>query len=240
MTGAASPLALRLRTLAGITHRPVALGEVVIASWTGRDRPSMEGRWAELEAMGIARPPTAPMFYAVAASRVTTRSAIEVIGEHTTGEVEFVLLRLDGRLWVGVGSDHTDRLVETQDAALSKQLCEKPVAAEFWDFDELAGHWDRLRLRSVLVAADGTRTPYQHGEVSAMLPPLELLAQWATASGMLATPEASLLFCGTLSTVGPIRSAEKFEFELEDPVLERRIHHAYEARRLPGVIARLG
>ena len=71
---------------------------------------------------------------------------IEVVGERSGGEVEFVLLQHAGRLWVGTGSDHTDREVEKYGVTVSKQMCEKPIAPPFWAFDDVAPHWDRLML----------------------------------------------------------------------------------------------
>ena len=46
---------------------------------------------------------TTAVFYRVATARLTTGTDIEVVGEKSGGEVEFVLLQYDGRLWVGAG-----------------------------------------------------------------------------------------------------------------------------------------
>lgn len=211
-------------------ERELVLSQAVIASWTGRDRAGMEGRLAELEALGIPRPPMLPILYRIAAARVTTAARIEVCGERTTGEVEFVLLKTDGCFWVGVGSDHTDRSVEGQDVALSKQVCDKPVCSAFWALDEVEDHWDSLRLRSFVTDADGSRKPYQDGSVTAMLPPNELLARLADLG---AVADDGVLFCGTLPTIGPIRPASRFEIELEDPVLKRRLSCGYDVLMLP-------
>ena len=62
-----------------------------------------------------------------------------------------MLLQHAGRMWVGTGSDHTDREVEKYGVTVSKQMCEKPVASRFWAFDEVAPHWDRLMLRAHVV-----------------------------------------------------------------------------------------
>ena len=86
-------------------------------------------------------------------SSFTTATEIEVVGAHSGGEVEFVLLHHSGRMWVGAGSDHTDREVETYGVTVSKQMCDKPVAPVFWAFDDVAPHWDRLMLRSHVIGA---------------------------------------------------------------------------------------
>ena len=41
------------------------------------------------------------------------------------------------------------------------------------------------------------------------------------------------MFCGTLGAKGGIRPAARFEMELEDPVLKRRMTHAYDVVDLP-------
>jgi hypothetical protein len=41
---------------------------------------------------------------------------------------------------------------------------------------------------------------------------------------------------GTLPALGGIRPADRFEMELLDPVLKRRITHAYDVAALPVVI----
>ncbi len=74
-----------------------------------------------------------------------------MVGESSGGEVEFVLLQHGGRLWVGAGSDHTDREVEKYGVTVSKQMCEKPIASTFWAYDDVAPHWDRLLLRAHVI-----------------------------------------------------------------------------------------
>jgi hypothetical protein len=201
----------------------VSIDTVIVAGWTGRDRDAVERHMAELEALGVPRPSTAPVFYRVSASRLTTASVIEST-DSSSGEVEPVLLRHDGRLWVGVGSDHTDREVETYGVAVSKQLCDKPLAQEFWPYDEVAAHWDELVLRSWV---DGD-VLYQEGALSGLMHPEEL-------SSLAAPPlaEGTLMFCGTLAAIGGIRPAQEFRYELADPVLGRAIQARYEMRPLP-------
>ena len=41
------------------------------------------------------------------------------------------------------------------------------------------------------------------------------------------------MFCGTLAVQGDIGPAERFEIELEDPVLGRKLTHAYYITTLP-------
>src|ERR1700682_120487 len=87
----------------------VVIGQAVIAGWTGRDAEAVEKHIKELEALGVKRPATTPIFYRVGAAWLTFDPSIEVLGDKSSGEVEFVLLHSQGTLWVGTGSDHTDR-----------------------------------------------------------------------------------------------------------------------------------
>lgn len=228
-----APLQLRFHFSGGTAEpQAVLLDQVLIASWTGRDPAVVEARISELERLGIARPPNVPMLYQIAKSRVTNASSVQVVGGHSTGEVEFVLLSHQGRLWVGVGSDHTDRALEQHDAALSKQLCEKPIAGEFWCLDDVENHWDSLQLRSFVHTSEGGREQYQAGTVASMLHPQDLvkIRDAATASEKSL---CSLLFCGTLPTIGPIRGGVRFDIELIDPVLNRSLSHSYAIETLP-------
>jgi Protein of unknown function (DUF2848) len=222
-------LNLMLHSGTTATACDVAIDDAVVAGWTGRDAAAVEKHIRELEALGVKRPATTPIFYRVSAARLTTGDEIEVVGETSGGEVEFVLLQHGGRMWVGTGSDHTDREVETYGVTVSKQMCDKPIAPVFWAFDEVAPHWDKLILRAHVIEG-GKRVLYQEGAVAAMLAPADLLAR-CTKDGRLA--DHTLMFCGTLAAKGGVRPTVRFEFELEDPVRQRRIAHAYTARTLP-------
>ena len=140
-----------------------------------------------------------------------------------------MLLQTGGKLWVGVGSDHTDRQVETYNVTVSKQMCAKPIGAQFWAFDEVVDHWDSLLLRSS-IEEGGASVPYQEGGVTAMLDPRELIALY-TGGGPLA--ENTLMFCGTLAARGGIRPAPRFSFEIEDPVRGAKIAQTYAIATLP-------
>ena len=222
-------LSLTLETRAAAERRDVAIEHAVIAGWTGRDPEAVEKHIAELEAMGVRRPASTPIFYRVAAARLTTDEVIEALSQTSSGEVEFVLLQTGGRLWVGLGSDHTDREVETYGVTVSKQMCDKPVAPAFWAFDDVAPHWDRLMLRSYATEG-GKRALYQEGAVTAMMDPGALLKRFVE-SGRLA--EGTLMFCGTLAAKGGVRAADRFDMEIEDPVLGRSIRHGYRIESLP-------
>ncbi len=211
------------------TPLTLAIDQAVIAGWTGRDPVARDKHIAELEAIGIARPATTPIYYRVSARRLTTTDSIEVCGGNSSGEVEFVLIGWQGRVFVGLGSDHTDRKVETYSVTVSKQMCDKVMASVLWELEDVVDHWDRMILRSHAWIG-GKRVLYQEGTLDSMLSVKELL-RGCFADGRL--PDGCAMFGGTFAAKGGIRPASRFEYELEDPVLKRSIRHAYDVIEMP-------
>ena len=80
----------------GFKQQTVSIDHAVIAGWTGRDAAAVEKHIKELEILGVKRPATTPIFYRVAAARLSTDDSIEVMGTASSGEVEFVLLQRQG------------------------------------------------------------------------------------------------------------------------------------------------
>jgi len=211
------------------TPLTLAINQAVVAGWTGRDPVARDKHIAELEAIGIARPATTPIYYRVSARRLTTEDSIEVSGNDSSGEVEFVLIGWQGRIFVGLGSDHTDRKVESYSVTVSKQMCDKPIAPVLWELEEVIDHWDRMILRAY-AWIKGKRELYQEGTLDAMLPVSELIARGFDGGKF---PDGSAMFGGTFAAIGGIRPADRFEYELEDPVLKRTIRHGYDVVTMP-------
>ena len=211
------------------TPLTLPIDRAVMAGWTGRDPVARDKHIAELEAIGIARPASAPIYYRVSARRLTTEESIEVCGNDSSGEVEFVLIGWQGRTFVGLGSDHTDRKVESYSVTVSKQMCDKPIAPVLWEIEDVIGHWDRMILRA-FAWINGKRELYQEGTLDAMLSVDELIKR-GFDDGKL--PDGCAMLGGTFAAKGGIRPASRFEFELDDPVLKRRIGHGYDVIELP-------
>ncbi len=138
-------------------------------------------------------------------------------------------------LWVGLGSDHTDRAFEAHSVQLSKQLCRKPMAETLWSYDEVIDHWDELILRAYIVE-NGERVLYQEGALGALRHPEDLMAAYRTELGHsedMPLPAGTVLFCGTMPAIGGIRPSARFEMELEDPVTGRHISGGYGVATIP-------
>ena len=189
--------------------------------------------WRELEALGVKRPASVPTFYVVAPALLTAGDAIDVIGTYSSGEVEVVLIQsaTDGLL-VGIGSDHTDRRVESYDVAVSKQMCAKPVSAALWRYADVAPHWDSLIARSWRIDGDAGPALYQEGTLARLLHPQDLIERGFGAAAM---PPGSAMFCGTQAVLGELSTGAGYELELYDPVLGRSLRHRYRVDALAHV-----
>lgn len=214
----------------GERRERVKITKAVVGGWTARDQQGLRHHIEELAKIGVPRPEKTPLFYRVSARRLTIEDAIEALGDGSSGEVEWVMLKHGGRLWVGAGSDHTDRKVETQGISVAKQICDKPIAPRFWPYDEVADHWEQIELSSEIVVK-GERKLYQKGVVASLLPPETLLDLYRQDEGEMA--DGTLLFGGTMAAIGGVRPADRFIFTMRDPVLQREITHAYDIRVLP-------
>jgi hypothetical protein len=62
------------------TPLTLAINQMVIAGWTGRDAIARDKHITELEAMGIARPASTPIYYRASARRLTLEDRIECTG----------------------------------------------------------------------------------------------------------------------------------------------------------------
>src|SRR3954453_18015146 len=176
-----------------VTFDPETL---IVAGWTGRDEAALRHHIEELAAIGVLRPSSVPVFYRNAVSNIVQTSRLEVLGPDTSGEVEPVLVALEDGLWIGLGSDHTDRKAETMGIALSKQLCGKVMGGSLWRLDEISKHWDQIIIRSHAVIG-GARVIYQEGALAAMRHPDDLIARYGKALGA-----GTLMFFGTLVAKG--------------------------------------
>jgi hypothetical protein len=213
----------------GIEKVAVEIEDLVIAGWTGRDVTAVNHHIEELKAIGVPAPSSVPLYYRVSAELLTQADRIQVVGDDTSGEVEPVLVGAADRLWVTLGSDHTDRKAESFSVAFAKQICAKAVGRTAWRFEEVEPHWDRLMLRS-FIQNGGRRVLYQEGPLARIRAPRDLIVGW---QGTKRLPVGAAMFCGTLPCVGAIRPSERFEMELEDPVLGRTLTHSYHVQSLP-------
>jgi len=213
--------------LDGAGEADIALTMAVVAGWTARDPAWVAHHIAELAAIGVAAPSAAPLFYRVAPALLTQADSIAVLGDETSGEVEPMLLRHGGALWLGLASDHTDRALEAWSVAHSKQVCAKPVARTLWPVAPIADRLDALTLRAWIAQGEGW-TLYQEG-------PLALIRPLLALEAACPLPEGGAMLCGTLGAIGGVRPAPGFRMALDDAASGRGIRAEYRVTPLPAV-----
>lgn len=192
----------------------------VVAGYTGADPAAVQHHIDELAAIGVAPPATVPAFYSMPDGLLTQDVAISVTGAGTSGEVEPVLLRLSGRLFLGVGSDHTDRDLERDSVARSKAVCPKPVGRDVVEVGSEGLDWRAVTLRS---AVDGVA--YQEGYLASLLPPTEVLDRYQ--QGGHDDGGDLVLFGGTLPLInGSFTPGREWELALHVPGHEP-LEHTY-------------
>ena len=153
----------------------------------------------------------APRIYPIALQAITSDDEVFVQNDRTSGEVEIVIHVAD-RLYVGVGSDHTDRALETVSICGSKQACANHLAPVFWPYDEIRDTWDDCILRSWV---DGRL--YQEVGVNAFLRPEDIVALLRERVDNV--PERDfMIFCGTIVSVDKaLGFGSDWEYRLDPP-----------------------
>ncbi len=202
---------------------------MVNAGYVGRDQQAVRAHIDELAREGIAPPPSVPMLFPVQCRNVTTDRRIEVVEKQTSGEIEFVLLLQDDRMFVGVGSDHTDRKLEALSMLNSKQVCPNVMSLEVWEFDEIKDHWDDLLLQGWVKPTPASEPVlYQRGALGKILSAKELL-DLVKSRSKDELGAGLVIFSGTIPVLTPeMIFGTSFRCELVDPILKRELACEYE------------
>ncbi len=203
---------------------------LICFGWVGKDRATLQAHIDELLQLGVPAPGRVPIFMTLSNYLLTSDDEITVTSNSTSGEVEYVLLCRGSDIWVTVGSDQTDREIETRSLPASKQMCSKCIAREAWPHGEVAEHWDALVLRC-WTEQDGRRVLYQESPLSSILGPEQLLEILRMEDRI--RPGGTAIFSGTIPTLTGLIFGKSYDLELEDPVLRRKITHRYAVNVLP-------
>lgn len=212
---------------------PLTFGytRMVNAGYVGRDQDEVRRHVEELARKGIPGPERTPTLYPVIARMLATSEEIEVYSDETSGEVEYVLLvENDHTIYVGLGSDHTDRHLEETDIPRAKQICPNVMSQRVWPLPEVEKHWDDLVIQSK-VFKDGKEIVYQRDRLQVILNPGDLME--FVRSRVRGPLERTVIFSGTVGTLtGGFVCGERFEAQLVDPNLDRCLELKYNVRPL--------
>ncbi len=204
---------------------------MINAGYVGKNQEEVRRHIEELAAKGIPGPKSIPVLFPVVCRALTTGSVIEVYGSETSGEVEYVLCVVsEDEVYVGLGSDHTDRHLEETDIPRSKQICPNLMSRTVWPLEEVAEHWDDL-LMSARVVKNAETIRYQEGRLGLLLNPAELMAFVKSKVG--GPLQNLIIFSGTMGTLtGEFVFGESFSAELIDEKTNRRLEISYDVKPL--------
>lgn len=204
---------------------------MVNAGYVGKNQEEVRRHIQELAEKGIPGPKSTPVLFPVVCNALVTDSVVEVYGSETSGEVEYVLLVInEDEVYVGLGSDHTDRHLEETDIPRSKQICPNLMSRTVWSLEEVQGDWDDL-LMNANVVKDGEEIRYQEGRLGLLLNPAELMA--FVKSKIPGPLEDLVIFSGTMGMLTEeFVFGEKFSSKLIDEKLNRRLEISYDVKPL--------
>ncbi|MCI5643696.1 MAG: DUF2848 domain-containing protein [Peptoniphilus sp.] len=199
--------------------------KVYVIGYAGRDMKKTQEHIDELEReLGVKPPKRIPTIFEVSKEIVTQDTELKFVGGQTSGEVEYIILIKEGKIYITVGSDHTDRGLESVSIFKSKQVCLKPIAKEIWDYDDVKDHWDSIRLISNQVI-NGKEIEYQNDTLGSILPVEKIITELKERVGDI---ENSIIYSGTVPLVDGFKYGNKFNSKMVDDVLGKTINLNYD------------
>ncbi len=223
-------LNLAVDSMGGKRDLMFRIQRLICAGWVGKNKEALRAHIDELGQHGVPAPTRIPIYMNFSPYLITTSDAIDVISGESSGEVEYVVLKGEGRIYIGVGSDQTDRGLEKFSIPASKQMYAKVMAPLVWPYEEVKDHWNQIVIRSWTTRA-AERMLYQEDALTTILDVETVLKGLPMDEGL--PNDGLVLFSGTIATKMGLVYGERFDFEMEDPVLGRKIRHGYGVRVLP-------
>jgi hypothetical protein len=215
----------------GESERELTIARAYNIGFTIRDAAKMQAHLDEVAKEGVPRPRVArpPIVFPLSPWAVTTAEEVPVQYAKTSGEVEIVTyVGGDGELLVSVGSDHTDRELESIDIPWSKQVCPSVVAPRFWRWRDVADVWDETEIASEVSDSRGQMQPYQRALVREFMSPPEMVAALERKLRRVVRPY--LFWSGTVvSLASELEYGDRFTIRLHNPPLGWTIEHTYTA-----------
>jgi len=198
--------------------------KLVNAGYTGRNQEEVQKHIDELKEKGIPGPDEIPTYFPKFRDRLTQEEVVEALDEvGHTGEAEYVLLCTGEEIYVAVGSDHTDRVLEQVSIPKAKQIYPNFISRNVWRLSEIRDHFDKIILRS-RVEHKGKKILFQETLLSAILPPDDLVGR---VKKIVSDTEGLVIYSGTVGAKEVIDCTTLFETELEDPIRNLKLTCKY-------------
>lgn len=198
--------------------------KVFIVGYSGRDIEKTKEHIDELEReLGVKPPSKIPTIFECSKENVTQDEDLKFVGQKTSGEAEYVILKDKDEIYITIGSDHTDRALESISIYKSKQVALKPIGKEVWKFNDIKEHFDEIKLNSKQVI-NGKEVEYQKGKLKDILPVETIIEELTKRVGNI---DNAIIFSGTVPLHDGFKFGEKFLAEMIDEKLNRKLRLEY-------------
>lgn len=214
----------KLQRLTGEEDLALNYEELLVIGYAGRNMEKTMEHIKELEEqLGVPAPKRIPTIFECSHELLTQEKDIKFVGSKTSGEVEYVIVLSNGNIYIGLGSDHTDRELESISVPKAKQVCPKPISTKIWDYNDLKDHWDKIRLISYQTI-NGVEQIYQDGTLADILPVEKILQELKERVGDI---KNSIIYSGTVPLLKGFVYGDNFRCMIVDEVLNRTISLDY-------------
>ncbi|PSL48594.1 uncharacterized protein DUF2848 [Salsuginibacillus halophilus] len=206
------------------------VSDVICIGYSGRNQEKVKEHIEELAEIGIPRPDRVPALFPMRRSSLLQGGPLEVNHLDSSGEAEPVLIFGEDEedVYLSLGSDHTDRDLETVSIAKSKQVCDKPLSREAWKLSEVLPHWDELKLKTE-IRVEGAWQTYQAADATAIMHFDDVRAYLKEQQLPL---KQAVYYIGTVPLLDGFKYGDAYRMQLHDPVLDRTLVLTYEVKPL--------
>ncbi|WP_372999296.1 DUF2848 family protein [Lutispora sp.] len=210
----------KLQRMSGEEDLALSYDELLVIGYAGRNMEKTMEHIKELEEqLGVPAPKKIPTIFECSHELLTQEKDIKFVGSKTSGEVEYVIVLYNDNIYIGLGSDHTDRELESVSVPKAKQVCPKPISKELWDYNDLKDHWDSIKLISYQTI-NGVEEVYQDGTLADILPVEKILEELKERVGDI---KNSIIYSGTVPLLKGFAYGDNFRCMMVDEVLNRTI-----------------
>ena len=195
--------------------------------FAGRNQKAVWAHIEELKKIGVAPPQKTPTFYPLPPDLMVFDDEIVVLDTGNSAEIEYVLLFAKDEIYVALGSDHTDRDLETLSIPKSKLVYPNVISRQVWTYSNLKDYWDQIEIRCWL--GEGKETLYQDATLAAIMSPEQFIEHLKElVDGDL---EGLVFFSGTVAALTEGLAYSGFvSGELLDPVKNNRLEISYRVK----------